>query len=450
MKSTSARHNRSLGRRLAVGSLAVALISIVLLAAVTLLVTDADLTSAGQEQETSTTRVLLTMLRTAYEADAGWRSPSLIAVEQLAQTTGFGLEVSARGQRLLDVATSQTEGRSRSFPIVVAGRQVGIATVQFPASGLSLEEAKLRGTIGTAVAGASALAAVVALVSAVVAARHLVAPLRQLTGAARQLEAGDLRVRVGDLAAPGEIDDLARAFDAMATHLEKEAALRENVVADLAHELRTPLAVLQGEIEALTVGARDVSPAAIASLSEEVGRLSRLVEDLEVLSAAQAAVLSLRKEQVDLTAAMTALGARFRDRFQAAELHFTVVAAPGVFALVDPGRIDQLVANLLSNALKFTPPRGDVCLSVTRDQDADHVCISVTDTGIGIPLEEQAHVFDRFFRGAAVERVAGSGIGLAVAARLAEAHNARLSLSSALGEGTTVTLHLSLSHKSRS
>ncbi|MHB1499622.1 MAG: sensor histidine kinase [Candidatus Dormibacteria bacterium] len=433
-------HRRaSLGRRLAIGSLAVALVSIVLLATVILAVTDADLVSAGREQEMTTTRVFVTTLDSTYQAAGGWRPSTLAAVGELARTTGFGLEVTSHGRQLLDVQASQVEGPSKTFPIIVKGRQVAIASVQFPTSGLSLADANLRSTIGAAVLAASALAALVALVAAVVASRYLVAPVRLLTQAARRLGTGDLSSRVGEVNAPGEIDELARAFDAMASHLQRQDTLRRAVAADLAHELRTPLAVLQAELEALTMGVEKLEPAAVISLSEEVGRLSRLVEDLEVLSAAEAAGPTLRRERVDLGDVARSACARLEKRFADRGVALTMDLRP-VAVAADPGRLEQMVVNLLSNSVKFTPSGGSVQLRVDRAGGQGRIV--VTDTGIGIPTEEQALVFDRFFRGAGARGTAGSGVGLAVVAELAAAQGGQATLHSSPGAGTTVTVSL--------
>ncbi|MHB8325194.1 MAG: HAMP domain-containing sensor histidine kinase [Candidatus Dormibacteria bacterium] len=424
---------------MAVGSLAVALVSIVLLAAVILVATDADLVTAGREQEASTTHLLVTTLNSTYQAAGGWHHSTLMAVGELARTTGFGLEVSSAGHRLLDVEASQIEGPSRIFPIVVAGRRVGTATVQFPTSGLSLADAKLRRTIGTSVVAAAVLAALVAMVAAVVASRYLVAPLRLLTLAARRLGTGDLSSRVGDVAAPGEIDELAHAFDAMATHLQRQDTLRRAVVADLAHELRTPLAILQAELEALAVGVEELSPAAVVSLGEEVGRLSRLIEDLAVLSAAEAAELAPRRELIDLAdvarSACARLGKRFSDQGIALS---TEVASTTVLA--DPGRVEQMLVNLLSNAAKFTPSGGTVRVTVERRGGTGRVVVA--DTGVGIPLAEQGLVFNRFFRGEAARGTTGSGVGLAVVAELAAAQGGSAEVESTPGAGTTITLSL--------
>ncbi|MHB8430786.1 MAG: sensor histidine kinase [Acidimicrobiales bacterium] len=416
-----------------------ALVSIALLAVVTLRVTDADLVSAGSERERATTNVIVATLQSTYQAGGGWHPSTLSAIGDLASSAGFGLTVVAGGRQLLDVATSQTEGRSMTFRLHSNGQQVGTATVQFPTSGLSREEAALRRSIATAVATASVLAALLAFVAAVIASRRLVAPVRLLTAAARRLGSGDLNSRVGEVVAPGEIVELAHSFDSMATHLQREDTLRRTIVADLAHELRTPLAVLQAELEALTVGVMELSPSAIISLSDEVGRLSRLVEDLEVLAAAVAAGLSLRREPVDLAEIARTIVTRMSQRFQDCQLELTTELMPTV-VVVDPGRVEQMVTNLLSNSVKFTPPGGTVRLTVDHDATTAHVVVA--DSGIGIPKEEQGLVFGRFFRGKGTRGTAGSGVGLAVVAELANAHGGSVSLQSAAGAGTTMTISL--------
>lgn len=438
LSEASRRHQGgSLARRLLAGSLLVALVSITLLTVVTLVVIDADLGVAGQERESSTTKVIVATLRSTYAAAGGWSESSLEPVGELARTTGLGLEVSAAGHQFLHVTSAGPAGRSQTFPIVVDRRQVGVATVCFPASGLSLGEAKLRHAMGVAVLAASAMAALVALTAAAVASRHLVAPVRSLTVAARRLGQGDLSSRVGPVVAPREIEELARAFDGMASHLERADTLRRAIVADLAHELRTPLAVLQAELEALAVGVEELSPAALSSLEDELSRLSRLVEDLEVLAAAQAAGLSLQRVNVDLASVAAKAARRVKTRFSERALELSMDLVPAMVS-ADPGRVEQMVVNLLSNAAKFTPLGGQVRLSVEHDSKAARV--TVADTGVGIPSQEQARVFERFFRGEAARGVPGSGVGLAVVAELAAAHGASVDIESAPGVGTTITL----------
>lgn len=430
-----------LNRRLVAASLMVALVSIALLAAVTLSIADTDVGRVGREQEASTTRELVASLQATYTPGAGWRPSTLAAIGDLARATGFGLTVTTSGRKLLAVVASGARGPSRTIPLVVSGRRIASAILRYPSSGLSVPEAKLRARIGAAVLVASLLAALVALATAVLTSRRLVAPIRLLTGTARRLGAGDLASRVGEVRAPSEIVELARSFDTMASHLERESILRRAIVADLAHELRTPLAILQAELEALRLGMEELNQASVASLQQEVGRMTRLVEDLQVLAAAEAARLSLQLEQVDLGAVAAAAAARLEKRFAERRLTLTVEAEP-TKVLADRGRIEQLVANLLSNAAKFTAPGGSVQLRVGQDEGQAH--LTVADTGVGIPLAEQGFVFDRFFRGAAARGVSGSGVGLAVVAELAAVHGGSVQLDSEPGAGTRVTVRLPL------
>ncbi len=431
-----------LARRLVAGTLAVALASIVMLVVVTLVVTNADLANAGREKERTTTNELVATVGAAYQPAGGWDPATLAAVGQLARTTGFGIQVRSVGHSVLEVAASQAQGQSRTLPVVVAGRQIATATIQFPASGLSLEEISLRHTISTTVASASILAALVALAAAVLISRRIVAPIRSLTRAARRLGTGDLKSRVGNITAPGEIKELANAFDAMAAHLEREDTLRRVIVADLAHELRTPVAVLQAELEAITVGLEELSPTAVRSLSEEVHRLGRLVEDLEVLASAEAATLTLLPVTVDLADVACSAATRLSASFAERGLELSTDAIPTA-VIGDPDRLEQIVVNLLSNAAKFTPFGGRVRLTV--DQHGAVGRLAVADTGLGIPPGEQAMVFERFFRGQGAAGTGGSGVGLAVVTELVAAHGGHVELKSAPGKGTTVTVCIPLS-----
>jgi signal transduction histidine kinase len=231
------------------------------------------------------------------------------------------------------------------------------------------------------------------------------------------------------------------AFDHMADTLDYEDTVRRDLVASVAHELRTPVAVLQAGHEALLDGVTEPSPQELGSLRDEVLRLARMVDDLQTMAAADAAVLRLAREPRDLAPIAARAADSLARRFDAAEvtLHRELTPAP---ALADERWIHQVVTNLLGNALKFTPPGGTVTIR-TRADDGRAV-LEVADTGIGIPAGELPRVFDRFWRGQAAVPASGSGIGLAVAAELAWAHGGTLTADSRPGEGTRLTLSLPL------
>jgi two-component system, OmpR family, sensor histidine kinase BaeS len=210
-------------------------------------------------------------------------------------------------------------------------------------------------------------------------------------------------------------------------------------VASVAHELRTPVAVLQAGHEALLDGVIEATPAELGSLRDEVLRLARMVDDLQTMAAADAAVLRLTRERRDLAGIAAAAADSLSHRFDAASvtLDRALAEAPVV---ADERWLHQLVTNLLSNALKFTPAGGRV--TVRTGQDGPSAVLTVTDTGVGIPADELPHVFDRFWRGQAAAGTSGSGIGLAIASELAQAHGGTLTAASEPGRGTTLTLTL--------
>jgi two-component system sensor histidine kinase BaeS len=250
---------------------------------------------------------------------------------------------------------------------------------------------------------------------------------------------GDRAVRVGPIPAPGEIGELATAFDLMANTLDRQEQLRRDLVADVAHELRTPIAVLQAGHEALLDGVTEPTPAQLASLRDEVLRLARMVGDLQTLAAAEAAALRLTMSRQDLAAIAASAADSLAARFEAAGIALERRLTP-VEVLADPGRLHQVITNLLTNALKFTPAGGRV--TVQAGPAGTEAVLQVSDTGQGIPAEELPRIFDRFWRGRGAAHVSGSGIGLAVAAELARAHGGRLAARSEPGHGAQLTLTL--------
>lgn len=318
------------------------------------------------------------------------------------------------------------------------GRPIGTIALAQPAQPLSLADRRLRSGLEQSVLAAAGVAAVTALFAAVVVSSRIVRPVRRLTAAVQARGASAENVRVGGRPGIGELGELARAFDTMVADLDRHEELRRALVADVAHELRTPIAVLQGETEALIDGVTALTPAAAESLHEEVLRLARLVEDLQTVAAAQAAGLNLHFETVDL--AEIAAGAAAPQRRAAREASLTwqqdLTTAP---VDGDRLRLHQIATNLVVNAIKYTPPGGTVHLRVGLE-GADAV-LEVTDTGPGIPAGDLEHIFQRFHRGDHAN-IAGSGIGLTVTAELVAAHKGTVELANTKGGGTRAIVRL--------
>jgi signal transduction histidine kinase len=235
------------------------------------------------------------------------------------------------------------------------------------------------------------------------------------------------------------LGELGRAFDTMAQSLEEEDRLRRALVADVAHELRTPVAIMQAETEALTDGITAVSAEALESLHEEVVRLARLVEDLQTLASAQAAGLELSRRPLDLGRVSADAANSLAGRFRAGEVDLEEELPPTT-AIGDPNRLHQVVVNLLTNAMKYTAPGGRV--TVRTFATGTEAVLEVTDSGPGIPEDERSAIWERFYRGTAGRRAAGSGIGLAVVKELVDAHGGTVTVESPPEGGARFCVHL--------
>jgi signal transduction histidine kinase len=329
-------------------------------------------------------------------------------------------------------------GDARTAPIVVAGSNVGTASLRFPKSALPPAERQLRDALTRTTIYGVLIAAVVALLVGFAVAEGITRPLRRLIDAVRRLERGDRNARA-NLAAPGELGELGAAVDSMATALEREDELRRALTADVAHELRTPVTILRAQCEAILDGVTAPSQLQVGSLHEEVLRLGRVIEDLETLASAEAAGLRLDRDTVDLAALVEETARLVEPQFEAGDVELLVRLEPASVA-GDKLRLGQIVRNLLSNALKFTPSGGTVEVELAANDG--HVELTVTDSGVGIPPDELPHVFDRFWRGTNGRTAAGSGIGLAVVDELVHAHGGEITATSELGRGAVFTVRL--------
>jgi signal transduction histidine kinase len=290
------------------------------------------------------------------------------------------------------------------------------------------------------------IVAIIAIVAAIVfGLRRLSTPLDELLAAADRVAEGDYSARVVEKG-PREIRSLARTFNNMAERLHETDEKRRNLLADVTHELRTPLTVIQGNLEGMLDGVYAADETNLRSLLDETNLLSRLVEDLRTLALAESGALKLRKEPTDLTMLARDAAAAFQSQAETTGVALTVETADDIPWLdVDPGRIRQVLSNLLANALRYTPAGGSICVKV--GMDSGHILLDVADTGPGIPTEDLPHIFERFYKstdsGGKVPRDSGGmGLGLAIAKHLISAHAGTISAESSPGSGTTI--HISL------
>ncbi len=279
--------------------------------------------------------------------------------------------------------------------------------------------------------------------------RHYATPLVGVMEAADAVAEGDLSVR---LAEEGSRDfrQLARSFNRMTQELERSERQRRNLTADVAHELRTPLHIIQGNLEGLLDGVYPSSQAHIEATLDETRLLSRLVEDLQTLSLAEAGQLELVRESVNVVELLADAQTSFSGQAEAAGVSLEVVVdgePKELTVWADYGRLDQVLGNLIANALRYTPAGGTITLSVKLLED--WLQIQVADSGQGIPAEDLPYIFDRFWRGDPSRPHGGStGLGLAIAQQLIRAHDGRIGVASQVGRGTIFTIDLPAGVKS--
>ena len=297
-----------------------------------------------------------------------------------------------------------------------------------PASGLFV--------LGGALVGAAMTAAVL-----LGTLRRIGRPLDAVMDAAGRVADGDYAVRVAEQG-PLPFRALARAFNTMAGRLASQDRVRRDLMADLSHELRTPVSILQGKLEGLLDGVYPRDDHQLTALLEETGVLSRLIDDLRTLALSESGALQLQKEPTDIADLARDVVDGFEASAAAARVSVTVDAQPNVPAAdVDPVRVREVIANLVSNALRHTPAGGTIAVRVAA-ASAGAIQIVVEDTGTGMTSDDLAHAFDRFHKGAGSR---GSGLGLTIARSLVGAHGGEIHAASEVGKGTTVTVRLPLS-----
>jgi len=327
-----------------------------------------------------------------------------------------------------------------TLPVTAGGREVATLQVRAPGMGGGRAAEAFLAGVNRAIwlGGLAAVLLAIALGGGL--AYRLTRPLRQLTHATQDMRAGrePQPVTVTDR---GELGELAAGFNQMAEELAAAEQQRRQLLADVAHELRTPLSVLRGQLEAMLDGVQPLTPENVAAANEEVILLGRLVEDLRLLSLAEAGQLPLNRQPVDLAALARQTAAAFAPLYEAEEIGLAVETGATPPILADAERVRQVLGNLLANALRYAPQgatdRPEVRLAVAAEGSG--VRLSVSDNGPGLSAEAQAHVFDRFWRGdrARNRSAGGSGLGLAICRAIVQAHEGRIWVESEIGSGTT-------------
>jgi len=345
-----------------------------------------------------------------------------------------------------------------AIPLVVDGETIGYL---LPPGGYVFGqnvEAELLGQLNQALLSAALIAGGLALILALLLAFYLLRPVRELTRAATRMSEGDLtqRVRVGG---KDELATLGKAFNHMAASLEEGEQRRQSMTADIAHELRTPLAVQRANLEAMLDGVYPLTTKNLGPVLEQNQLLTRLVADLRTIALADAGELDLNILSTDLNRIVSSVVERFRPQSDRQQISLGIeldAACPVLEA--DRDRIEQILINLLNNALRYTPEGGEIRISTScNTQTAGQIAgqfalVEIRDSGSGIPPDALPHIFERFYR---VDRSrsreeGGTGLGLAIARKLAEAHGGTLIAANNPEGGALFRLSLPLRRSSKS
>ena len=320
-----------------------------------------------------------------------------------------------------------------------AGRTVGLVYVQQTpgwAQGGWLQKLSRSSDSGSLLIVGGVLAAAVSIALVAALFQYLLHPVKDLTAAARAMAGGNLNQRV-EISSRDELGELGQAFNAMAESLETDQKIQRNMITDIAHELRTPLTNIQGYLEAAQDGVVPTDDGLVTLLSDEAHLLSRLVQDLQKLSLAETGQLAIEPAEVipfeATEEALQAFGAQSREK----DITLVSTIDPNLPTVrVDPLRMAEILRNLLSNALRYTPDGGQVTVSANAEDDM--VRFIVRDTGVGLEEQELIRVFDRLYRtdSARARATGGTGLGLTIVKQLVQAHGGEVGASSVLGEGS--------------
>lgn len=437
-----------LGRRLLLAFVLVAFSAVVVLAGAASIGVDRGVNAAQQTEREQVAVKAAEAAADAYRQAGGWSGAELGAAAAIGDAASARLSIVDVNGDVLAGTGSPARGNGGqedagpgqalvSADIVVDGTQVGTVRVGPGGNG----ERRILDVAWAWIAVAALVALTMAAAASWFVTGRLVRPIRGMTEAARLFGAGGRSARAAGDAA-GELGELARAFNDMAEAVVHSETERRNLTADVAHELRTPLAALQAGLEEVRDGFLSPTPEVLGGLHDQSLRLGRIVADLAELAAVETSALSLDLARVDLSALAADALSLAEPQLQAAGLVTGLEPAGPVWVRADADRLHQAVGNVLANAARYC--RGGDMVTVRVLVDGDDAVLTVADTGPGIPAEELPHIFTRLWRGSGAEKIPGSGIGLALVREIMTRHGGTTQAWSEPGQGTVISLRLPL------
>jgi len=401
---------------------------------------------------------MVTSLANMYKEQGGWQNIDNIVVRMPVQRPGAPEFTKAPvilvddkgvviyGGRRYRAGQQLSEGDlAKAAPIAVDGKQVGrllFTSTDFLNPQREPPEAQFLRQVNQAILLGALGAAIIALLLGVFLARSIARPVRELTLATQAVAQGDLGKQV-EVRTSDEIGELAASFNQMSQDLARARSLRQQMTADIAHDLRTPLSVIHGYTEALAEGKLVGNPDMYAVMHDEARHLQMLIDDLRTLSLADAGEITLIRQTCEPRAVLERAAGAHASKAAEKQIRLSVQTPEDLPLIdVDPERMAQVFNNLVSNAVRYTPEGGEVMLSASAA--AGSVLLQVRDSGAGIAPADLPNIFERFYRGDQARNIqeGESGLGLAIAKSLLEAQGGSIAVASELGQGTTFTLTL--------
>ncbi len=324
-----------------------------------------------------------------------------------------------------------SEDKFTPYPLFLGGKEIGTLEIRFLTS--PKVETFIRRSNRFLIITMLCLGGLSILLS-LFFSKRLTSPIKRLSNAAESIRRGDLNVRV-PVKGGDEIARLSDTFNRMARSLEIQENLRKNLLSNVAHELRTPLGVIRGELEGIIDGLIAVNKEELQTILEEVQRLSRIVEGIEDFAHAQASFLNLKRQTIQLRSFLQEILNSLRARIKRKDLSLELYCDDELTIYADPERLGQIVINLLSNSIKATGDGGRIW--IRAEKEPSQVILEFGDTGCGIRQEELPFIFERFYRGFSE----GLGLGLSIVKELVEAHEGKIEVFSEYGKGTVFKLY---------
>jgi two-component system sensor histidine kinase BaeS len=329
----------------------------------------------------------------------------------------------------------------RGAPIQVDGKTVGYLIFSPPPFDQNSPERDFLNRTEQFLIYSALGATAIALLLGILFSRTLTSPIRELTRATHAMSEGDLSQQV-PVRSNDELGELARAFNKMSAELSRSVNTRKQMTADIAHELRTPLSLILGHAEAVHDGVLPPSPENFEIIREEATRLEHLVNDLRILSLADAGELSIHPQTVEPERLLQEVASLYQFQTPRKNISLALDIAPNLPVIeVDPGRMTQVLTNIMDNALRHTPEGGQIILSAREAND--QIELAIQDSGAGLKAEDLERIFERFYRTDSSRQredasAGGSGLGLAIARSIIQAHGGQLSAESEPGKGLKV------------